>query len=70
MLNNSCTSYSITNIYRSNRTLSIKLKTSLSKQERTVPREEFKFNSAPVAAENLALKCCTLLVKVKIPIRK
>jgi hypothetical protein len=42
----------------------------MSKQERTVPREAFKFNCAPVAAENLALKGCMLLVKVKIPIRK
>jgi len=68
MLNNSCTSYSIINIYQSNRTLSIKCKTSLSKQERTVPRQAFKFNSAPVAAENLALEGCML--KVRVPIRK
>jgi hypothetical protein len=68
MLNDSCTSYSITNIYRLNRTLSIKCKTSLSKQERTVPGEALKFNSTPVAAEHLALKGCML--KVKTPIRK
>jgi len=68
MLNNSCTSYSITYIYRSNRISSIKCKTSSSKQERTVPREAFKFNNAPVAAEHQALKGCML--KVKIPIRK
>ena len=68
MLNNSCTSHSITNIYWSDRTLVIKCKTSLSKQERTVPRKAFKFNRAPLAAENLALEGC--MVKVKVPIRK
>jgi hypothetical protein len=46
----------------------MKCKTSLSKQERTVPREAFKFNRAPLAAENLALEGC--MVKVKVPIRK
>jgi hypothetical protein len=40
----------------------------LSKQERTASRETFKFNTAPVAAENLALKGCML--NVKIPIKK
>jgi len=63
MLNNSCTSYSITFISQTGH-----YPTSLSKQGRTVPREAFKFNSVPVAAENLALKGCML--KVKIPIRK